>query len=44
MIESSLPYDVIEEIYIVPRWDTGQKYFLRIVVPNGSYLLQVSTF
>ncbi|XKL59752.1 hypothetical protein PGB90_000768 [Kerria lacca] len=44
MIESSLPYDVIEEIYIVPRWDTGQKYFLRIVVPNGSYLLQRMMF
>ncbi len=43
-METSISYNNIQEVYTVPRWDTGQKYFLRIVVSDGSYLLQVSCF
>ena len=40
--DASLHYSQISEVYVVPQWDQGQKYFLRIVVPHGSFLIQVS--
>ncbi|GAB6026811.1 hypothetical protein CHUAL_013304 [Chamberlinius hualienensis] len=41
-MEDSLPYAYIEDVYVVSRWDTGQKYCIRIVIPDGSVLIQVN--
>ena len=40
-MEHSVPYAEIEEIHEVSRWDEGGRYCIRIVVPDGSVLLQV---
>ncbi|XP_065210938.1 C-Maf-inducing protein-like [Planococcus citri] len=42
MMESAIDYNDIHEVYVFSRWDTGQKYFLRIIVSEGSYLLQAN--
>jgi hypothetical protein len=31
----------MEEVYVVARWDVGYKFCIRIVVSDGSLLLQV---
>lgn len=41
-MEVPIPYSQIEEAYAVVRWDTNQKFYIRIVVLDGSVLLQVS--
>ncbi|XP_064641803.1 C-Maf-inducing protein-like isoform X2 [Lineus longissimus] len=41
-MENSIPYSAIEEINIVSRWDAGQKFCIRITVPDGSVLLQAN--
>lgn len=43
-LETKILYSSIEDIYSVIRWDANYKYCLRIVLPDGSLLLQVSTF
>lgn len=35
-------YDAIEDLYAVKRWDSNFRYCLRVVITNGSYLLQVT--
>ena len=40
-MEVPLPYSQIENAYAVNRWDTNQKFYIRIVVVDGSVLLQV---
>jgi hypothetical protein len=39
----SVPYSCMEEVYVVARWDVGYKFCIRIVVSDGSLLLQVRT-
>jgi hypothetical protein len=39
----SVPYSFMEEVYVVARWDVGYKFCIRIVVSDGSLLLQVRT-
>lgn len=40
-MEVPIPYSQIESVYAVNRWDTNQKFYIRIVVSDGSVLLQV---
>jgi hypothetical protein len=37
----SVAYSFMEEVYVVARWDVGYKFCIRIVVSEGSLLLQV---
>ncbi|XP_074646959.1 C-Maf-inducing protein-like [Tubulanus polymorphus] len=41
-MESSIPYSTIEDMIVVPRWDSGQKFVIRITVPDGSVLIQAN--
>uniref|UniRef100_T1J4Y4 C-Maf-inducing protein PH domain-containing protein n=1 Tax=Strigamia maritima TaxID=126957 RepID=T1J4Y4_STRMM len=41
-LEEPIPYAAIEDIYAVTRWDCHQKFCIRIVVFDGSILLQTS--
>ncbi|XP_050440547.1 C-Maf-inducing protein-like isoform X2 [Adelges cooleyi] len=36
-------YEAIKDLYPVKRWDSNFRYCLRVVVTNGSYLLQTTT-
>ncbi|KPL97136.1 hypothetical protein QR98_0002340 [Sarcoptes scabiei] len=40
-MEVPIPYSQIESVYAVNRWDTNQKFYIRIVVSDGSVLLQL---
>lgn len=40
-MEVPIPYSQIEDIYSVSRWDSSQKFYIRIVICDGSVLLQV---
>jgi hypothetical protein len=40
---TSVPYSFMEEVYVVARWDVGYKFCIRVVVSDGSLLLQVRT-
>lgn len=40
-MEVPLSYAQMEDMYPVSRWDSSHKYCIRIVVPDGSLLLQV---
>ncbi|GFG30220.1 hypothetical protein Cfor_11140, partial [Coptotermes formosanus] len=40
----SVPYSCMEEVYVVARWDVGYKFCIRIVVSDGSLLLQRNIF
>lgn len=37
-----IAYSQIEDVYIVSRWDDSQKFCIRIVISDGSVLLQLS--
>ncbi|XP_008556935.1 C-Maf-inducing protein [Microplitis demolitor] len=39
-IQQPIPYSCMTEVYAVTRWDIADKYCLRIVLPDGSLLLQ----
>ena len=41
-MELPIPYSSIEDVNIISRWDAGQKFCIRITIPDGSVLLQVS--
>ncbi|XP_054278527.1 C-Maf-inducing protein-like [Macrosteles quadrilineatus] len=41
-LDMSIPYSALQEVYVVKRWDTNHKFCIRLVVPNGSVLLQAS--
>lgn len=40
-MEIPIAYSNIEDVYSVSRWDSSQKFYIRIVIPDGSVLLQV---
>ncbi|XP_014205387.1 C-Maf-inducing protein-like [Copidosoma floridanum] len=40
--QQPVPYSSMTEVYAVERWDPTYKYCLRIVLPDGSLLLQAS--
>lgn len=37
-----MPYSNLEEVYVVGRWDQGNRFCIRLVVADGSLLLQVN--
>lgn len=39
-LQQPVPYSSMTEVYAVARWDPTYKYCLRIVLPDGSLLLQ----
>ncbi|XP_076321319.1 C-Maf-inducing protein-like isoform X3 [Tachypleus tridentatus] len=41
-MDSPIPYSQIEDVYSLARWDASQKYCIRIIIQNGSLLLQVN--
>ncbi|XP_043473276.1 C-Maf-inducing protein-like isoform X2 [Leptopilina heterotoma] len=41
-LQQPVPYSSMSEVYAVARWDPNYKYCLRIVLPDGSLLLQAS--
>ena len=41
-MDTPVSYSVVEDINIVSRWDAGHKFCIRITIPDGSLLLQVS--
>ncbi|XP_035210490.1 C-Maf-inducing protein-like, partial [Stegodyphus dumicola] len=41
-MEDPIPYRIIQDIYPVARWDSCGRFCIRIVIPDGSLLLQVS--
>lgn len=41
MMDSSVLYSSIEDVHIVSRWNAGQKFCIRITIPDGSLLMQV---
>lgn len=41
VMDSSIPYHTILELYSISKWEPGQKYCLRIVTNDGQYLIQV---
>ena len=41
-MESAIPYWHIEDVNVISRWDAGQRFCIRITIPDGSVLLQVS--
>ncbi|KAK2149679.1 hypothetical protein LSH36_442g03106 [Paralvinella palmiformis] len=41
-MESPIPYSSIEDVNIISRWDAGQKFCIRITIPDGSVLLQAN--
>ena len=40
-MEDSVPYSSMKEVTVVVGWDGGHRHCIRIVVPQGSLLLQV---
>jgi hypothetical protein len=40
-MEVPIAYSQIEDVYIVSRWDASQKFCIRIVISDGSVLLQL---
>ncbi|KAK3086918.1 hypothetical protein FSP39_025386 [Pinctada imbricata] len=40
MMENPIPYSSIEDVHIISRWDAGQKFCIRITIPDGSLLIQ----
>ncbi|XP_013191239.2 C-Maf-inducing protein [Amyelois transitella] len=42
LLEHPLSYSCMQEVYCISRWDSARKYCLRIVMPNGSLLLQAN--
>lgn len=40
-MEHAVSYGQIEDLHTVSRWDAGEKYCIRIVIPDGSVLLLV---
>ena len=43
-MESPIPYWHIEDVNVISRWDAGQRFCIRITIPDGSVLLQVSVW
>ena len=43
-METSVPYSSVEDVHIISRWDAGQKFCIRITIPDGSLLLQVGAW
>ncbi|XP_023316799.1 C-Maf-inducing protein-like isoform X2 [Trichogramma pretiosum] len=41
-LQQPVMYSMMSEVYAVARWDPAYKYCLRIVLPDGSLLLQAS--
>jgi len=41
-MDCPIPYASIEDINIISRWDAGQKFCIRITIPDGSVLLQAA--
>ncbi|VVC30014.1 Hypothetical protein CINCED_3A004893 [Cinara cedri] len=41
-LSKPIGYEAIESIYAIPRWDSNFRYFFRIVVSIGSYLIQTT--
>ncbi|KAG8183975.1 hypothetical protein JTE90_007408 [Oedothorax gibbosus] len=41
-MEDPILYRVIQDIYPVARWDSCGRFCIRIVIPDGSFLFQVS--
>ena len=37
-----ITYHDIQDVYTIPRWDSGEKFCIRIVINEGSLLIQVS--
>lgn len=44
LLDMSIPYTALQEVYVVSRWDASHKFCIRLVVPNGSILLQVHVY
>ncbi|CAH2050427.1 unnamed protein product, partial [Iphiclides podalirius] len=42
LLERPMSYSCMQEVYCISRWDPARKYCLRIVMPNGSLLLQAN--
>lgn len=40
MMETPILYSSIEDVHIVSRWNAGQKFCIRITIPDGSFLMQ----
>ncbi|KAJ2947900.1 hypothetical protein O0L34_g9690 [Tuta absoluta] len=40
LLENPLPYNGMQEVYCISRWDPARRYCLRIVMATGSLLLQ----
>lgn len=41
-IEESISYSQIEDICVITRWEINHKYCIRVIISDGSLLLQVS--
>ncbi|GFT47336.1 c-Maf-inducing protein [Trichonephila clavipes] len=41
-MEEPIPYRIIQDIYPVARWDSCGRFCIRVVIPDGSLLFQVS--
>ncbi|KAK7789019.1 hypothetical protein R5R35_009972 [Gryllus longicercus] len=41
-MERSVPYSSVEELCVVARWDAGHRFCVRLVVQDGSLLLQAN--
>lgn len=42
-MDTPLRYSSVEDILMMPTWDSPEKYLLQITVSDGFYLLQVSS-
>ncbi|KAL3859122.1 hypothetical protein ACJMK2_009354 [Sinanodonta woodiana] len=40
--ETAIPYSSVEDVHVISRWDAGQKFCIRITIPDGSLLLQAN--
>ncbi|RZF46157.1 hypothetical protein LSTR_LSTR012138 [Laodelphax striatellus] len=38
----TLDYTRLEDVYVIGRWDAGHKFCVRLVIPDGSLLLQAN--
>lgn len=43
-MESPIPYWHIEDVNVISRWDAGQRFCIRITIPDGSVLLQARNY
>ncbi|CAH1779274.1 unnamed protein product [Owenia fusiformis] len=41
-MDCAIAYSTIEEANIISRWDAGQKFCIRVTIPDGSVLLQAN--